>query len=194
MPSKKELQTILREQYGINKNISQALGTEDCEQLLLTLQSQPSAVKLVDSFAEKNTDLGNRNRHFGRLRSDAEGKLQALEADYHKLEAQVVEMEKARDSLVDRKKLIATETQKLETELARLQEEKQSLDSRVQFLTVQNTELADANTELKKDNKNLKNLVDQIRLRLAHDTKMLLQYEDNEIRKAMIRLFRWTLG
>ena len=48
--------------------------------------------------------------------------------------------------------------------------------------------------QLKKDNKELKNVVDQIRLRLAHDTKMLLQYEDSEIRKALIRLFRWTLG
>ena len=66
MPSKKELQTILREQYGNNKNISQALATEDCEQLLLMLQSQPSAVKLVNSFAEKNADLGKRNQHFGR--------------------------------------------------------------------------------------------------------------------------------
>ena len=48
--------------------------------------------------------------------------------------------------------------------------------------------------QLKKDNKELKNVVDQIRLRLARDTKMLLQYEDSEIRKALIRMFRWTLG
>ncbi|MEO0706184.1 MAG: hypothetical protein AAF050_11035 [Cyanobacteria bacterium J06649_5] len=194
MPSKKELQTILREQYGINKNISQALATEDCEQLLVTLQSQPSAVKIVDSFAEKNADLGKRNQHFGRLRSNAEAKLRSLEADYQQLEVQVADMERAKDSLIDRKHLIATETKDLEAELKRLQDEKQSLNSRVKLLTNENSELTDANTELKKDNKNLKNLVDQIRLRLAHDTKMLLQYEDNEIRKAMIRLFRWTLG
>jgi hypothetical protein len=54
--------------------------------------------------------------------------------------------------------------------------------------------LTEANTQLKKDNKDLKNIVDQIRLRLARDTKELLEYEDNEIRKALIRLFRWTLG
>lgn len=194
MPSKKELQTILREQYGINKNISQALATEDCEQLLVTLQSQPSAVKIVDSFAGKNADLGKRNQHFGRLRSNAEAKLRSLEADYQQLEVQVADMERAKDSLIDRKHLITTETKDLEVELKRLQDEKQALNSRVKLLTNENSELTDANTELKKDNKNLKNLVDQIRLRLAHDTKMLLQYEDNEIRKAMIRLFRWTLG
>jgi len=108
MPSKKELQTILREQYGINKNISQALATEDCEQLLVTLQSQPSAVKIVDSFAEKNADLGKRNQHFGRLRSNAEAKLRSLEADYQQLEVQVADMEKAKASLVDRKHLSLT--------------------------------------------------------------------------------------
>ena len=64
----------------------------------------------------------------------------------------------------------------------------------MQTLTSQNDELIDANTKLKKDNKDLKNIVDQIRLRLARDTKMLLEYEDSEIRKALIRLFRWTLG
>ena len=103
-------------------------------------------------------------------------------------------MEKAKASLVDRKELIAIETRDLEVEIERLQTERKSLNSRVQRLTNQNSELTDANTALKKDNKNLKNLVDQIRLRLAHDTKMLLKYEDNEIRKAVIRLFRWTLG
>ncbi|MEQ9669030.1 hypothetical protein [Coleofasciculus sp. G2-EDA-02] len=55
-------------------------------------------------------------------------------------------------------------------------------------------ELVDANEKLKKDNRDLTNIVDQIRLRLARDTKMLLEYEDSEIRKALIRLFRWTLG
>ncbi|MGD1895642.1 MAG: hypothetical protein ACFB16_01675 [Phormidesmis sp.] len=208
MASKKELQTILREEYGINKNISQSLAPEDCEQLLVTLRSQPSAVKLVDSFAEKNADLGNRNRHFGQLRSRAESKLETLQAEYQQLEGEVAElgkqvaelegqveaMEAAKAALTDRKDVIKTETQALEAEINRLQMEKRLLSSRVQTLTTQNDELSDANMELKKDNKELKNVVDQIRLRLARDTKVLLQYEDNELRKALIRLFRWTLG
>ena len=72
--------------------------------------------------------------------------------------------------------------------------ENKTLSSKVQTLSTQNDELVDANEQLKKDNKDLKNIVDQIRLRLARDTKMLLEYEDSEIRKALIRLFRWTLG
>ncbi|MEL6229447.1 MAG: hypothetical protein AAFR24_06000 [Cyanobacteria bacterium J06627_3] len=194
MPSKKELQTILKEKYGINKNISQSLATEDCEQLLTTLKNQPSAVKLVESFSEKNVDLGRRNQHFGLLRTNAEKKLQKLQSEYQQLENQIEAIEQAKVTLVDRKENITKETQVLKADIKRLSAEKQHLASKVQVLTTNNDELAAANTQLKKDNKELKNVVDQIRLRLARDTKMLLQYEDSEIRKAMIRLFRWTLG
>ncbi len=51
-----------------------------------------------------------------------------------------------------------------------------------------------ANDELKKDNKKLKNIADQIKLKLAIDTKQLLQYQDSEIRQRLIKLFKWTLG
>ncbi|MEM9906686.1 MAG: hypothetical protein AAF921_16840 [Cyanobacteria bacterium P01_D01_bin.44] len=187
MPSKNELQTILKEQYGINKNISQPLATEDCEQIVATLQGQPSLVKLVDSFALKNADLGRNNRHFGQLRSQAEKKLSAVKAEYHQLENQIATLEHAKQTLTERR-------QTLETDIKQLTAQNQHLDSTVQGLTTQNDELIEANTQLKKDNKDLKNAVDQIRLRLARDTKMLLQYEDSEIRKALIRLFRWTLG
>ncbi|MFG6101804.1 hypothetical protein U2F10_06100 [Leptothoe sp. EHU-05/26/07-4] len=194
MPSKKELQAILQNRYGINKNISQPLDTEDCEQLLATLQSQPSAVKLVDSYASKNSELGKSNRHSNQLLSDAEKKLQKLQSEYQYLESQIATMEKAKANLSEPKQVISKEKATLEAEIKRLTAEKSYLDSKVQNLTTQNDELVDANTQLKKDNKELKNIVDQIRLRLARDTKMLLQYEDSEIRKALIRLFRWTLG
>lgn len=61
-------------------------------------------------------------------------------------------------------------------------------------MITRNDELVDVNDQLKKENKDLKNIVDQIRLRLARDIDELLRYEDSELRKAMIRLFRWTLG
>ncbi len=194
MTSKKELQAILQDRYGINKNISQPLGTEDCEQLLATLQSQPSAVRLVESYASKNSELGKNNRYYGQLRGNAEKKLKKLQSEYQQLESQIAAMEEAKADLSERKQVITKETTALEAEIKRLTAEKSYLTSRVQNLTTQNDELVDANTQLKKDNKELKNVVDQIRLRLARDTKMLLQYEDSEIRKALIRLFRWTLG
>ncbi len=194
MPSKKELQAILQNQYGINKNISQSLATDDCEQLLVTLQSHPSTVKLVDSFASKNSELGKKNRHYGQLRSSTEKKLKKLQSEYQQLETQIAVMERAKAALSERKQTITHETATLKAEIERLSTERLSLTSKVQTLTTQNDELFEANTQLKKDNKELKNVVDQIRLRLARDTKMLLQYEDSEIRKALIRLFRWTLG
>lgn len=62
-----------------------------------------------------------------------------------------------------------------------------SLEATVKNLTL-------ANNILKKDNKDLKNIVDQIKLKLTLDTKKLLQYQDSEIRQAAIKLFKSTLG
>jgi TusA-related sulfurtransferase len=54
MASKGQLQTILMEKYGINKNISAALNKEECEQIIEILDNEPITVKLIESFAEKN--------------------------------------------------------------------------------------------------------------------------------------------
>jgi hypothetical protein len=61
-------------------------------------------------------------------------------------------------------------------------------------LVADNTRLQKVNEELKKDNKRLKNIVDLIKLKLAQQTKEILQYEDSEIRKAVIKFFHSTLG
>lgn len=194
MPSKNELQDILKEQYGINKNISQSLSLEDCEQLLAVLKNQPSAAKLVESFTSKNSDLSQKNRYFGQLRSQSEKKLGALQEEHRRLEQTIAELESSNNQLGNRKTKLSQTHQNLEAEVKKLTVANQALSTRVQVLNNQNTELTEANDQLKKDNKDLKNVVDQIRLRLAQDTKLLLQYEDSEIRKALIRLFRWTLG
>ncbi|MGP1384976.1 MAG: hypothetical protein ACTS2F_15540 [Thainema sp.] len=194
MPVKGDLQTILKEKYGINKNISQSLSTEDCEAMLLLLQNQPSAQKLVESFIAKNEELSRNNRNFGQQRSRAEQKLKDLQVEHEKLESAIAALEKTNASLGNRRGELSQEQQQLEAQIQQLTSQNRALSGRVQNLTTQNDELIDANEKLKKDNKDLKNIVDQIRLRLARDTKMLLEYEDSEIRKALIRLFRWTLG
>ena len=191
---KEELQTILKEKYGINKNISQSLAAEECEQLMITLQREVSMVKIVQSFVEKNTNLERRNQHFGLLRINTEKKLQKLQSEYQQLKIQINSMEKSEAGLSDQTQVVTAETTALQTDVKRLSTEKQFLSNKIQTLITHNDELVEANTQLKKDNKELKNVVDQIRLRLARDVKMLLQYEDSEIRKALIRLFRWTLG
>ena len=194
MPTKSALQTVLKTKYGINKNITQALSAEDCESLLLLLQHQPSATRLVESFIAKNEELSRNNRHFGQQRGQVERKLQSLQVEHSKLEKAIADLEKTNATLGDRKGQLSTEQKELEAKIQQLSARNTALAGRVQSLTTQNDELVDANAQLKKDNKDLKNIVDQIRLRLARDTKMLLEYEDSEIRKALIRLFRWTLG
>jgi uncharacterized protein (DUF3084 family) len=121
-----------------------------------------------------------------------EHKLADLQTKYFQLE-QSVESEAARIALGNTKRL-EEEHQQLEADMQSLFSNNQFLAAKVQALTAQNDELIAANDQLKKDNKDLKNIVDQIKLQLAKDTKALLQYEDSEIRKGLIRLFRWTLG
>lgn len=194
MPTKSNLQTILKDKYGINKNITAPLSVEDCEALLRVLQNQPSAVRLVESFTERNTELGNKNRYFGQQRSQAERRFQSLQEDHARLQKDIAELEQANAKLGGRKGMLSDEQHELKSQIQQLSERNQELSSKVQHLTTRNDQLVDANENLMKDNKDLKNIVDQIRLRLARDTKMLLEYEDSEIRKALIRLFRWTLG
>lgn len=194
MSSKQTLQNTLKEKYSINKNITQPLSAEDCQQLLVLLQNQPSAARLVESFIAKNSTLSQNNRYYGQRRRQAENRVEALNAEYRQLEKTIADLEKGKNVLGDRKQQLNEEQARLEQEVNRLASQNDTLASKVQTLTTENDELVEANIQLKKDNKDLKNIVDQIRLRLARDTKMLLQYEDSEIRRAMIRLFRWTLG
>ena len=194
MPSKNQLQDLLKEKYNINKNITQSLSPEDCEQLLLLLKNYPTAERLVEAFIGKNNELSQNNRYYGQQRSQAEKKLKRLQAEHQQLQKSIEELEQANGSLGDRKQVLSAEQAALQQQIEKLTAQNQSLSSKVQTLTTHNDELVEANTQLKKDNKELKNVVDQIRLRLARDTKLLLQYEDSEIRKALIRLFSWTLG
>jgi hypothetical protein len=69
-----------------------------------------------------------------------------------------------------------------------------SLEIQVKKLISEKAELFQANEGLKKDNKALKNLVDEIKLKIAISTKQILKYEDSEIRQALVKFFSWTLG
>ncbi|MBH8555863.1 hypothetical protein I8751_26665 [Nostocaceae cyanobacterium CENA357] len=86
------------------------------------------------------------------------------------------------------------EKEKYEVEIQKLFERNKILEAQFQNINFQNSELIQANDQLKKDNKSLKNIIDAIKLKLALDTKRLLQYEDSEIRKALINMFKSTLG
>jgi predicted nucleic acid-binding Zn-ribbon protein len=82
----------------------------------------------------------------------------------------------------------------LERKIQDLLSKNVNLESQIKELLSNKTELVKVNEELKKDNKALKNLVDEIRLKLAISTKQILKYEDSEIRQALVKFFSWTLG
>jgi chromosome segregation ATPase len=191
---KDKLQNVLKERFGINKNVSQSLSQADCERLLDLLSNEPSAAKLVDAYAGKNSSLRRNNQQLGIDRSQAERKHAALQGEYHQLQQSIEAIEASKAELESRKRQLEVEQAQLEAEVQDLSSTNQALTSKVQTLITDNDELSTANHQLKKENKDLKNIVDQIRLRLARDTKELLQYEDSQLRKAVIRLFRWTLG
>ncbi|MBD2251451.1 hypothetical protein [Nostoc parmelioides] len=86
------------------------------------------------------------------------------------------------------------EQQKYTYEIQNLSDTNKVLDTKLQNANIQNNELVQANKQLQNDNKALKNLIDEIRLKLAINTKQLLQYEDSELRKALIHMFKSTLG
>ena len=91
-------------------------------------------------------------------------------------------------------KYLKQEREKYEVEIQTLSQKNNILEVEIKTIYSQNKNLTEVNEQLKKDNKALKNLVDQIRLKLALNTKKILQYEDSEIRKAVITFFKWTLG
>jgi hypothetical protein len=73
-------------------------------------------------------------------------------------------------------------------------EENSQLYSKVQVLATEKDELAGANEKLKRDNKALKNLIDQIKLKIALDMGSLMKLEDSEIRKALLKWFKSFQG
>jgi chromosome segregation ATPase len=187
MVVKKELQNTLKDKYGINKNISDVLDREECEQLLQILESEPSAVKLVESYAQKNASLGNNNAYYSRMRNQAERKLEDTKAEYDKLHDSITKLE-------NKKKELEQNRQKLEAEMQNIILGNEQLADKVETLKLKNEGLTKVNDDLKQENRSLKNIIDSIRLKLAQDTHELLQLDNSEIKAALVKLFKWTLG
>lgn len=163
MATKKQLQDTLKEQYGINKNISQEMSLQACEQLLGLMERESSISELVASFTDKNTELSNNNRRYGQLRKQAEQELSKTKSEYERLQELIGKPDPDDDP-----------------------DEKQAA------LQKQIDDLTEVNQELKKDNKALKNSIDKIRLRLALNLRQVMQSQDSELRQAIARLFNWT--
>ena len=194
MASKADLQTQLKDLYKINKNISEPLTRDECEAMLLLLAENPSALKIVETFVNKNSSLGKNNTVLGGQRSRAERRFETLQSEYDALEISIADLESTTNALNQRKLQLEADRSALSREIEQIGTQNKALSEKVGKLNVLTDELTDANDQLKKENKALKNLMDAIRLRLAKDVKQLLNYDDSEIRKALIKVFKSTLG
>ena len=194
MVSKADLQTQLKDLYKVNKNISETLTRDECEAMLLLLAENPSAIKIVEAFVNKNSSLGKNNVVLGGQRSRAERRFETLQSEYDALEISIADLESTTNALNQRKLQLEADRSALSKEIEQIGTQNKALSEKVGKLNVLTDELTDANDQLKKENKALKNLVDAIRLRLAKDVKQLLNYDDSEIRKALIKVFKSTLG
>jgi long-subunit acyl-CoA synthetase (AMP-forming) len=93
------------------------------------------------------------------------------------------------------KALVTKKNQEIEQYKEKINQKSEiNTEAELKKLSADNDQLQKINEDLKKDNKRLKNIVDLIKLKIAQQTKEILQYEDSEIRKAVIQFFHSTLG
>lgn len=91
------------------------------------------------------------------------------------------------DKIEQIKKVQNPDRENYKAEIQALSSKNKSLEATIQSLTL-------ANDRLKKDNRDLKNIIDEIKLKLTINMKNLLHYKDSEIRQAIINLLKTTLG
>ncbi len=150
--SKSELQTVLKDRYKINKNISEELTADECRQLLSMLsQGNVSLEKILAAYADKNSALGKNNALYGRQRSNAEKKAIQLQQEYE-------ELQKKNSQPSNLKAAVSSEHQRVVEQVGTLEEQKLQLSSKVKQLDASNNELVKVNNELRQDNRRLKDL------------------------------------
>ncbi|MFA9202034.1 MAG: hypothetical protein ACEQSC_00585 [Candidatus Nanopelagicaceae bacterium] len=94
------------------------------------------------------------------------------------------------------KKSNEIERQKVQftAKIAELGDQNKKLDQQVKDLYKNNENLQQVNGVLKQDNKHLKNLIDAIHLQLTQDVRDILKLTDVEMRQAVAKLFKSSLG
>ena len=117
-----------------------------------------------------------------------------MQREYKELQESIDNIEILKSESTLRKQELQQETRKLEEDIKRITKENKSLNTQVKTLSSNNQQLTEANSQLQKDNKYLKNIVDQIRLKLSINMNSLLRLEDSEIRKGLIKLLQSIQG
>lgn len=203
MLSKSEIQTVLKDKYKINKAITNALQRTECQELLDTLEEGKSVFlqKLIQSFAETNSTLGKNNRILGQQRSRLEKKYKKIEQECQELQGKISDLEIRKNKLKSIETNLSEDNRKIEQEIDELKAQKQELQKRLhtaqkekQEISSKNKQLIDVNGVLKRENRDLKNINDALRLKFAQEMARLMNLENSEIRKGLLKLVHLISG
>lgn len=179
--TKKEAIAFLREQGWTKADAERALDDLDFSANLDRL----SILQAASQFA--GAELINRQRLQAAQKGQVTRKQKELaekEEKIHDLVKQIIELKPNPSS---------EELAELQAKLKDLEKERDGLIASKDEIEKQTDELKKVNDSLMKDNRQLRNLLDEIRLKLAQEMKSLLRYKDSEIRRAVIRLFQKTI-
>ncbi|MGK7910202.1 MAG: hypothetical protein AB4050_01785 [Synechococcus sp.] len=174
MATKNTYQNTLKKDFGINKNISEALTEEQCKELLERLQNDDGTLNLVRSFIGKNKELSKNNSQYGRQREDAKRKLEALRIEFDNYKA-------------------ADDGGK-ETVPVELTEDMKALQDENTQLKLELSALKANNDDLMRDNRHLSNLVNLIKLRTTQGIRKMISGPDSEVKRELAKFLESTLG
>jgi chromosome segregation ATPase len=182
----------------IRRTISSFAGAELFKRQRLQAAQKGMVTKKTKEIVQKDEEyvikINQYEESLKRAKEKYESEIQALLLRKTDLETKVNSLALQNNELIR----VNEQIQKDKIELLKVKEElgkdRAELSRVKEELEKDKTELSKVNEELKKDNKDLKNILDAVKLRLAIDVKNLLRYEDSEIRKALIKWYKSTLG
>lgn len=199
--TKQELQGILKDRYGINKEISKSLSVDECRCFITLLSSDASAIKIVNALIAKNRELAVNNQQLGRRYSkELEKKEEELKKEKEKAQLLQNELQLAR---MENNGQNGTANQEnnpsqgrgiLENRIATLAAQAEALEKQMTSLAGDNQKLVEVNDDLKKDNRDMKNIVDAIRLRFSLEIEQIMEQDDAQLRQAILKMYQSVLG
>lgn len=179
--TKKEAIALLKEQGWTKADAERALTSLD-------FSTNPDRLVILEAAIEfSGSELLNRQRLQAAQKGQVNRKLKELakkEEKIHDLVKQIVNL---------KENAFCAELVELQAQLQALESDRDAILAGKDELEKQTEKLKEVNDMLMKDNRRLRNVLDQIKLKIAQDMKSLLRYQDSEIRRAAIRLFQKTI-
>lgn len=179
--TKKEAIALLKEQGWTKADAERALTALD-------FSTNPDRLVILEAAIQfSGAELLNRQRLQAAQKGQVDRKRKELaekEEKIHDLIKQIVNL---------KENAFSAELVELQAELQALESDRDAILAGKDELEKKTEKLKEVNDMLMKDNRRLRNVLDQIKLKIAQDMKSLLRSKDSEIRRAAIRLFQKTI-